>query len=303
MAEQDDPQASCHGFEGECSLEFDIGFDTARGIAGETLASLRNLEHLLKSPKIGPKRLASAVAEMQRTCQTSDDPVEKLALLLSHKTPSIDVSHLLEFATVRRLQFNQEVAIAAESRMGAKNRLRLESHITRIVADITALKDIIDLLYTAKHTVAIDIDVGILINAAIDRCSAKIPTQKGIARVTVAQGQENSIVVADARVITTLVAMACGVIVDQGFKSIAVSNSPVRHGETTIICKALETDSDGSVLCAFPHIIPPTLETAELAASLVHAGFSFDVLSHCAKITIKPHQVPLSRILSEFEGK
>ncbi len=114
----------------------------------DALGSLRNLEQLLRSIKVGPRALATvlpsvhaACAPLLASCRELLDSIAPLGAAPS----AIDA-----FVTPRLVALERALAAAMETPLHARQRLALEAAVTRAAADLEAGCALVDLLDRAR---------------------------------------------------------------------------------------------------------------------------------------------------------
>ena len=272
-------------------------FETALGLARDRLASLRNLEQLLKSRNIGPKAIKEVVNGIRRGSQPPGDALAALIEMVGSRSLSIDVSGLLAFARERALFLDDAMDEAAKSKMGAAARLRLESKTVQLVADMEALRDLIGLLDSATTTAATELRLNALAVEALKQCPPTLPKRSSIVNVSVMSAKEDATVVADARSIVPLMATAFGLIASERTKSLRVETSLGADGEAILACEPSPDGSLPGVQCSLPRVIAPSLSAVRSAASLTGVSFSYDERASRVGLIIPPSpaSVPVIR--------
>jgi hypothetical protein len=269
----------------------EAGFEAAQGFVRDGLASLRNLEHLLKSPKIGPRALERVVAEIHGASQPLGDALVLLIELVRSRSAGLDVTSLLGFTRDSVSFLDDAIAQAAKSDMGAKSRLRLEAQVVRLAADLDALRDLIDLLDAATSAIPNELDLNALAMEALAKRAPATLKQPGIVHVAVTRAKEGSTVVADARVVMPLMAVAFGLVVSQQTKLLQVSATLDGKGEAKVTCGPRANGHAAAVPCVLPRVIVPSLDVVRSAAALTGASLFFEEAEARVSLVIPPGQI------------
>lgn len=120
------------------------------------IGSLRNLDRLVRSMRVGPKGLERAVLDVHSACGPCTDARKALIGLLGDALPDTPAVDALALFSEQRMD-EAEAALEAASRqpMTAKNRLALEQVLGRVLPDLEAGRDLLDLLAEAAWAPAV----------------------------------------------------------------------------------------------------------------------------------------------------
>lgn len=122
----------------------------AGGVLRDTLGSLRNLDQLVRSMRVGPKGLERAIPDVHSACQPCAEAVRSLgALLLLELPPSAPVERVRDFVLARVAEVESTLELASRQTMVAKNRLALEQVLGRVLPDLEGGRDLLELLAEA----------------------------------------------------------------------------------------------------------------------------------------------------------
>ncbi|MBN2191390.1 MAG: hypothetical protein JW751_01120 [Polyangiaceae bacterium] len=242
-------------------------FGSARGSIRDALGSLQNLEQLLKSIKVGPRALASVIPAVHASCTPL---LASFGEVLAALAPLGEAPVAVEtFITPRLAALERALAEAMGTPLHARQRLSLESAVTRAATDLETGRALVDLLEGALAGPAMRVS---LVEAtrsmhrppdgaaasAYDRVSALLSTAE-VADVTV-----------NPRVAAELVGIAvrmvagahpeCPPHVDIGIDS-----------DRRVVITVSSRSADGEPVHLFaPRLVEPTMVSAQAAAHATH---------------------------------
>jgi len=122
--------------------------DAARGSVRDALGSLRNLEQLLRSIKVGPRALATVLPSVHASCAPL---LASCHELLDAIAPLGAAPSAIEaFVTPRLAALERALAAAMGTPLHARPRLALEAAVARAAADLEAGCALVDLLDRAR---------------------------------------------------------------------------------------------------------------------------------------------------------
>ncbi len=134
----------------------------ARGVVRDALASVRNLEHLLRSPRVGARAIAQVIPGLKGSCDPlaisvdqilqqvrgmADGPVDAATAELEAFLPGV-VERL-------RAALDQRSGTAVD----AKGRLAFENAIVFIGAELNSVRQLLDLLVRATERSDTDLSI------------------------------------------------------------------------------------------------------------------------------------------------
>lgn len=268
------------------------GFEAAQGYVRDGLASLRNLEHLLKSPRIGPRALEQVVAELLPVSRPLGEAFTTIIDLIDARHGSGAVPDSLRaFARDRIGRLDGAIAKAAGSDMGAKSRLKLESQVVRLGADLDALRDLMDLLDASTTFLPTELDLNALTMESLAKLAPPAPKHPRRVQVAFTAAPDRATVVADPRVIMPLLATALGIVAASRAESILVSAEVDEMQQTLLTLRPQSNGQAATIPCVPPPIIEPSLDVVRAAASLTRTELTVDEAKHSVCILIPPGQV------------
>src|SRR5260221_6560107 len=124
----------------------------SRGIVRDALAAIGNLEHLLRSPRVGPRALAQVIPGLRGLCDPLLASVEQMLaqVRVSAELPVEGAcDELASFATTvcDRLR----ISLSHNAAMDARSRLAFESSIVHAGAELNSVLQLLDLLIRATE--------------------------------------------------------------------------------------------------------------------------------------------------------
>jgi len=252
------------------------GFDTAQGYVRDGLASLRNLENLLKSPKIGPRALEKAVAQIHAGCSPFRDALVSIVDMVGSRKAELPVGSLSDFARDRVDQLCHAVSNAAKKDMGAKSRLRLERQITEVLPDLDVVRELIDLLDSATYSAPTELDLNALLWETLTHRVSPHPNQPEVVPVALSRAAEGATVWTDARVLMPMMSIAFGSVAHQGAKQMHVSAELDEQGGASVLCRRDDDHPAANLPCVWPRVVMPSRDVLSVASALTGVTLSME---------------------------
>jgi hypothetical protein len=279
------------------------GFEAANGFVRDGLAALRNLENLLKSPRIGPRALEQVVAELRPGSRPLGDAFLMLIDLIDAREPKTVSAALRTFTRERIESLDEAIDRASGSDMGAKARLRLEAQVVKLGGELDALRDLVDLLDAATTILPTELDLNALTTEALGKLAPSSAKHPRLAKVAYAAAPDSATVVTDPRVVMPLLAAALAMLVSNNIRSIHVSASIDDRGGTLLICRPHANGQPANIPCVPPRVIAPTLDVARTAASLAGAELVFDEPDNVVRVMIPASQATESVVRHDAQAQ
>jgi hypothetical protein len=268
-------------------LDRGSGFDGAHGSVRDGLAALRNLENLLKSPRIGPRALGQVVAEVRPGSRPLGDAFSLLIDIIGRRNGNLPlVSELTAFTQARVTRLDNALVHAVRSDMGAKARLTLEAEVGRLASELDALRRLVDLLDAATSLAPTELDLNAVATVALAKLAAPVPRPPRMVHVGFSQAPQSATVFADPRVVIPLISVAIGLVARSGVRFIELIARSKPNGEALLACAAEGGESQARTPCVPPPIIAPTLVVARAAAETLGGRFVFDEHAQEAELLI-----------------
>lgn len=141
------------------STQDELDVEAARGAVRDILGSLRNLEQLLKSVRVGPRALADIIPDVHSSCRPLLRHVRVIATGIKTINPDCNDA-LTTFVQPRVLEIEACLSKVGRGMLKAGQRLALEKVITRAGGDLHVALGLADLMLDARQrrTVPLDVD-------------------------------------------------------------------------------------------------------------------------------------------------
>jgi hypothetical protein len=134
----------------------------AGGVVRDALASVRNLEHLLRSPRVGARAIAQVIPSLKSVCDPLAMSVDQiLQQVRGSAAGSVEAAtaalEALMSGVVDRLRVSLDQRSGAA--IDAKGRLAFESAIVLVGAELNSIRQLLDLLVRASEDSATDLSI------------------------------------------------------------------------------------------------------------------------------------------------
>jgi len=248
----------------------------ARGVVRDALASVRNMEHLLRSPRVGARAIAQVIPELKGSC----DP---LARSLEQVLQAVrDVANgSVEAATAELETFMpgvvERLRAALDQRSGAaadaKGRLAFENDIVLVGAELNSVRQLLDLLVRATERSDTDLSIQEVVHETFLVSFRPTPPREMI-KVLASYETDASGFRASPQILMPLISI--GIAMSRGTADEPVFlQATCLHDEPVRILIA-RSGPAGSEEYTFepPLIVPPTLVCAQTAARLAGGAFA-----------------------------
>jgi hypothetical protein len=251
----------------------------SRGIVRDALAAIGNLEHLLRSPRVGPRALAQVIPGLRGLC----DPLlasvhEMLAQVRVSAELPVDgaCDELAKFATTvcDRLR----VSLASNAAMDARSRLAFESSIVHAGAELNSVLQLLDLLIRATERSDTELHIDEVVSVLFAPAARPIARKQAVTVVASYTGEATGFE-ANPHVLISLVSAGIAMVHGaQGASDDPIYLSAVCQDDSLMVAIFNDCPVPGKAyLFDSPVMIPPTLECARTAASLVSGTFEADL--------------------------
>jgi len=276
------------------------GFDAAHGYVRDGVASLRNLENLLKSPRIGPRALEKVVAELRPGCRPLGDAFTMLIDLVDARDSGpVAGDALRTFASDRIDRLERAIERAAKSDMGAKARLQLEAQIVQLGAELDALRGLVDLLDAATTFRPTELDLHALATEALGKLAPPSPKHPRRVGVVLVPAADCSTVVTDPRAMMPLLATALAWVASGGAKSVRMSARVDERQASVLSLRPMHNGQAANIACVPPRLIAPSVQVAHTAAALTGAQLVVHEGEREVDVSIPPGQVSETVVKSD----
>jgi hypothetical protein len=242
------------------------------------VAAVRNLEDLLRSPRVGPRALAQVIPELKGfgvPLLVSVDQILRSVQEAAELPVDGAVAEVGAYvkAVGGRLHDSLERALGAA--LDAKSRLTFESSLAQAGAELNSVRQLLDLLTRATERSETELDVEEVLQVAFSAPSGNGRRTSPV-RVVTSYARDGSELRASAGVLVPLVAW--GVALAPGDpKDPLFVHAVCRKGEPVVITLARDCPAEGDEY-AFepPFVVPPSLVCAQTAARLASGSFEVE---------------------------
>jgi len=253
-------------------------FDEARGVLRDVLAALRNVEHLLRSPKVGSRALATVVPGLQGLCDPLVTSVDD-ALVHLRASAGGDVDEAIAALSgvigevCERLRVALDRALRAGS-LDAKSRLSFESAIVRAGGELNSVRQLLDLLIRSTEHCDTELDLEELVQVAFSTPASTVGSRDSHAMVVASYVSDGSGFQASPHVFMPLLAVAIATVRSDEPRCVYLE-AICRDGEPVVVSIAREGSDEGDVLrFEPPTLTPASLICAQAAARLAGGAFT-----------------------------
>jgi hypothetical protein len=247
----------------------------ARGIVRDVLASVRNLEHLLRSPRVGARAIAQVIPGLQSSCDPlamsvdqilkqvrgmTAEPVDAAAAELESFTPGV----------VERLR--QALNLRSRGTIDAKGRLAFEQAIALAGAELNSVRLLLDLLVRATERSYTDLSIQEVVHETFLVSFRPAPRRSPIT-VIASYEADGSDFRGSPQVVMPLISI--GIAVARGASDEPVYLHAVCRSDEAVQFVLSHEGPAGAEQYSFdpPMLVPPTLVCAQTAARLAEGSF------------------------------
>jgi hypothetical protein len=247
----------------------------ARGVVRDALASVRNLEHLLRSPRVSARAIAQLIPGLKGAC----DPLAMSVDQILNEVRAM-ASAPVDAATAELEAFVPGVVgrlrAALDQRAGAaidaKGRLAFENAIVLVGAELNSARQLLDLLVRATERAETDLSIQEVVHETFF-ISFRPVSRRTPLRVLASYDTDGSDFRASPQILMPLISI--GVAVARGADDAPVYLRAVCHQDEAVQIILSRTGATPSEEYAFepPLILPPTLVCAQTAARMARGSF------------------------------
>jgi hypothetical protein len=234
----------------------------ARGVLRDALAALRNLEHLLRSPRVGPKALAQVIPGLRDLCDPLSASADEVRVRLGEPQAASQLADFLRDAS-GRLRSVLDWAVNAD--MDAKSRLSFESQVQRMVAELSTARRLLDLMVRAAERADTELDIAEVMQVSFAGSTRGVAGPIAIKVVSATSG-DTPVLHASVQVIAPLVGFGVALVQRGPDIAVAVHATSAEQVVTIAISRA-SLEGDVHVFQP-PLVIPPVVACARAAAEL-----------------------------------
>ncbi len=268
----------------------------ATGSLRDVLAALRNLEHLLRSPRVGPRALAEVIPGLRdlgaMLSASADDIRGHLQPQLYEDDTANALSEFLHGACIR---LDRVLAWAAKAGMDAKSRLSFEAQIGRLTAELDTARRLLDMLLHAAERADTELDLGEIVQESLSVSGRREGARDHGVRVVADLPYGVHAIEASVRVLVPLVTLGVAWVydcqksarskADRASTMVSDARDPETHisvlaersGRDAVAIRISDDAIDGDVhVVHLPIIIPPVLACAQASARVGGGAFQVD---------------------------
>lgn len=251
----------------------------ARGSLRDAMGSLRNLEQLLSSMRVGPRAVSSVLPAVHASCATITRSAREILDALRARESS---KLLADFITPRVQELDRALTSAVPKPMYAKNRLRLESVVRRTAADLEAARGLVELLAEAAWGASLRVDLSELIREATKK-EERVAHARRL-EVTVVLPEAPNQVLVNPSVVFRALGFAAALLA--GRRPGARLQLQVAPGEDAPSVTLDTKPREGTpAALAVPALIEPTLAVLTAALDMVDGRFEWDDEAAVARLS------------------
>jgi hypothetical protein len=247
----------------------------AGGVVRDALASVRNLEHLLRSPRVGARAIAQVIPSLKGVCDPLAMSVDEiLQQVRGTGAGSVEAaSAALEAfmpGVVQRLRVTLDERSGAA--IDAKARLAFENAIVLVGAELNSVRQLLDLLVRATEDAATDLSIQEVVHETFLVSFRPEPPRSPV-KVFASYETDSSGFRASPQVMMPLISI--GIAMARGSAGEPVFLQAACLHDEPVHIMISRSGSPGVEEYTFepPLVVPPTLVCAQTAARL--AGGSF----------------------------
>ena len=253
---------------------------SARGAFRDALGSLRNLEQLLGSLRVGPRNVSTVLPAVHASCGIIARASKQL---LSAVADRGSAQALDDFITPRVRELDRALTSAIPKPMYARNRLRLEAVVKRTAAELDAARALIDLLSHGTPTQPLRLDLAELLRDAThaDKASAG-PSRASVSKLELPSANCEALVA--PQLLQQLLGIAAALSLG-GESGATLELSLVARDASCVIDVRRVAGGTAVAWLPIPVVIEPTASCATAIARL--AGGSFELADDGARVEMR----------------
>jgi hypothetical protein len=247
----------------------------AGGIVRDALASVRNLEHLLRSPRVGSRAIAQVIPSLQGVCDPLAMSVDQiLRQVRGTATGSVEAATAALEAfmpvVVDRLRVSLEQRSGAA--VDAKGRLAFENAIVLVGAELNSIRQLLDLLVRATEDSATDLSIQEVVHETFV-VSSRAGSPRNAVKVFASYETDGSGFRASPQVLMPLISIGIAMARGTGSDPVFLEAACLHDEAVQIMISRTGSPSAEEYTFEPPLVVPPTLVCAQTATRL--AGGSF----------------------------
>ena len=247
----------------------------AGGVVRDALASVRNLEHLLRSPRVGARAIAQLIPSLKGVCDPLSMSVDQiLQQVRATAAGSIEAAtaavEAFMPAVVDRLRVSLDERSAAA--IDAKGRLAFENAIVLVGAELNSIRQLLDLLVRATEDSATELSIQEVVQETF-LVSFRVGPPRNPVKVFASYETDASGFRASPQVLMPLISIAIAMVRGAVDEPIFLQAACLHDEPVQIMISRSGPPGTDEFTFEPPLVVPPTLICAQTAARL--AGGSF----------------------------
>lgn len=259
--------------------------EDALGVLRDAMATLSNVNTLLRSPKVGGKALQAVVPGLQEQRRPSSEAIAYLAAhLTAHEATRPAAEVLAAYTAEVRDRFGHALDRASVGLQGARERLAFENELEHVLAELRTTGELTRLLLAALDAKTTDIDLREAIEHAFANSRRGTALrQQGVSAVLAVSDASHAVHACPA-ILMPLITLAAAVVHGTTGAQPSIVAEHRADGSIALVVSDAPAEGD-SLLLHPPRLIPPLLPCAEAAAHL--AGFELSVREDGREVVLR----------------
>jgi hypothetical protein len=248
----------------------------ARGVVRDALASVRNLEHLLRSPRVGARAISQVIPGLKGACDPlamSVDQILQQVRGLAAGPVEAATAELEAFmpGVVERMRkaLDQKSGAAVD----AKGRLAFENAIVRVGAELNSVRQLLDLLVRSTERSETDLSIQEVVHETFLVSVQPGPPRNPI-KVLASYETDGSDFRASPQILLPLIAIGIALAREGAAEPVFLQAACMQGEPVQIIISRTGPPGTEEYTYEPPLIIPPTLVCAQTAARLAGGTFA-----------------------------
>jgi hypothetical protein len=246
----------------------------ARGVVRDALASVRNLEHLLRSPRVGARAIAQVIPGLKGSCDplsVSVDEILRQVRALAARPVEAATSELEAFVpgVVGRMRASLDQRSGAA--VDAKGRLAFENSIVLVGAELNSVRQLLDLLVRATEGSETDLSIQEVVHETFLASQPGLP--RNPIKVLASYETDGSDFRASPQILMPLISIGIAMARGAAGEPVFLQAISMREEPVQIIISRSGPPGTEEYTIEPPLIVPPTLVCAQTAARLAGGIF------------------------------
>jgi hypothetical protein len=246
-----------------------------RGVVRDVLASVRNLEHLLRSPRVGARAIAQVIPGLRSSCDSLALSVDQILEQVREMAGGHVDAATAELETfvpslVGRLSavLDQQTGAAID----AKGRLAFESAIALVGVELNSVRTLLDLLVRAAERSDTELSLQEVVHETF-LVSFRPATSRSPLCVFASYDTDDSDFRASPQVLIPLISIGIAVARDPAGAPIYLRATCRQNEAVQVVISRAAMESSEQYTFDPPVIVPPSLVCAQTAARLARGSF------------------------------